>query len=44
AEVPAHGVRVFLNEDPVTQPALRRRLDAQMAEQARRDARNVAGD
>ncbi|UXA53699.1 alpha-amylase family glycosyl hydrolase [Xanthomonas prunicola] len=40
APVPAHGVRVLLSDAPITDPALRRQLDAQMAEQAARDARN----
>ncbi|WP_425479908.1 alpha-amylase family glycosyl hydrolase [Xanthomonas maliensis] len=40
AEVPAHGVRVLLSDAPIDDRALRRQLDAQMAEQAARDARN----
>nr|WP_283161571.1 alpha-amylase family glycosyl hydrolase [Xanthomonas nasturtii] len=38
--VPAHGVRVLLSDAPITDPALRKQLDAQMAEQAARDPRN----
>ncbi len=38
--VPAHGVRVLLSDAPITDPALRKQLDLQMAEQAARDARN----
>ncbi|WP_205974201.1 hypothetical protein, partial [Pseudomonas viridiflava] len=39
-QVPAHGVRVLLTDAPVTDAALRKQLDAQMADQAARDARN----
>ncbi|KQQ75347.1 cyclomaltodextrin glucanotransferase [Xanthomonas sp. Leaf131] len=39
-QVPAHGVRVLLSDAAITDPALRKQLDAQMAEQAARDARN----
>ncbi|AKS15896.1 alpha-amylase family glycosyl hydrolase [Xanthomonas campestris] len=39
-QVPAHGVRVLLSDAPVTDVALRKQLDAQMADQAARDARN----
>ncbi len=38
--VPAHGVRVLLSDAPITDPALRKQLDLQMAEQVARDARN----
>ena len=39
AEVPAHGVKVFVLDAPVKQPQLQERLDAAMADQAARTAR-----
>ncbi|SBV35567.1 putative cyclomaltodextrin glucanotransferase [uncultured Stenotrophomonas sp.] len=39
AEVPAHGVKVFVLDAPVKQPQLQERLDAAMADQAARDTR-----
>ncbi|MCG8276315.1 alpha-amylase family glycosyl hydrolase [Stenotrophomonas sp. NLF4-10] len=39
AEVPAHGVKVFVLDAPVKQPQLQARLDAAMADQAARTAR-----
>ncbi|HVJ38547.1 MAG TPA: alpha-amylase family glycosyl hydrolase, partial [Stenotrophomonas sp.] len=44
ADVPAHGVRVFLLDAPVSEPGLRRELDQAMARQAARDRRDVARD
>ncbi len=38
-EVPAHGVKVFVLDAPVKQPALQRQLDAAMQDQRARDAR-----
>ena len=39
ATLPAHGVKVFVLDAGVRQPALQARLDAAMADQAARDAR-----
>ncbi len=39
ATLPAHGVKVFVLDAEVRQPALQARLDAAMADQAARDAR-----
>ena len=44
AEVPAHGVRVFLLDAPVTEPALRLELQRAMSMQAARDARDARAE